>query len=87
VVRGFRPPTAPEAKLRVLVDGTAAADAMVSGPFAIDVPVTPQRREAIEIEIACESEPGWAKAAGDDRDLAFIFTELRVRHPAGAELE
>jgi hypothetical protein len=29
----------------------------------------------------CDSEPGWAAAAGDDRDLAFIFAELRALHP------
>jgi hypothetical protein len=81
VVRGFRPTAAPKTKLRVLIDGASAAEAMVWEEFAVEVPVDRKEQEVFELEIVCESDPGWAMAAGDDRDIAFIFSELQARHP------
>ncbi len=85
VVRGFRPEAAPQAKLRVLVDGKLAAETVMSGSFELAVPATRKEQESVDLELVCDSTPGWAKDAGDDRDLAFIFTELRARHPGCPE--
>ncbi len=92
LVRGFRPPAAPEAKLRVMLDGAVAAEAVVSGPLELTVPVVPkeavpQGQEMFDLELVCDSAPGWAKSVGDERDLAFVFTELRARHPGFPEME
>jgi Rps23 Pro-64 3,4-dihydroxylase Tpa1-like proline 4-hydroxylase len=83
-LRGFRPPSAPEAKVRILLNGATAAEAVLSGPFAIGV-TPPEQQDVFEFEILCDSEQGWAKAAGDDRDLAFILVELRALHPGCPE--
>jgi Rps23 Pro-64 3,4-dihydroxylase Tpa1-like proline 4-hydroxylase len=82
VVRGYRPEAAPATKLRASVDGQTVAEAAATGSFALTVPVTKAPHEAFDLELQCDAHPGWAKDSGDDRDLAFIFTELRTLHPA-----
>jgi Rps23 Pro-64 3,4-dihydroxylase Tpa1-like proline 4-hydroxylase len=77
VVRGYRPEGAPASSLRVMVNGELAAEAAISGGFEVSVAV-PQ--EPFELELVTDSHPGWAKDLGDDRDLGFVFTELRVLH-------
>ncbi len=77
LVRGYRPESAPATKLRALVNGTPVAESPISGSFELNVPVT---QESFELSLFSDSHPGWAKATGDDRDLAFILTELRVLH-------
>ncbi len=81
VVRGYRPESAPATKLRVSIDGKCVAESAVTGSFNLAVPVSKAAQEAFDLELQCDPHPGWAKDAGDDRDLAFIFTELRVLHP------
>jgi hypothetical protein len=79
-VRGFRPESAPESKLKVLIDGKAVAESVISGSFDLAVPVTKTEGDSFELELLCDSKPGWAKDSGDDRDLAFILIELRAQH-------
>ena len=80
VVRGFRPETAPASKLRVLIDGKQVAESVISGSFEVTAAVVRNSQHSFDVELVCDSHSGWAKEAGDDRDLAFIFTELRMRH-------
>jgi Rps23 Pro-64 3,4-dihydroxylase Tpa1-like proline 4-hydroxylase len=84
-IRGFRPESAPTAKLRVLLDGAVAAETMISGSFEIAVLMTRAAEDVFSLELVSDSHPGWAKASGDDRDLAYILMELRARHPGCAE--
>jgi hypothetical protein len=79
VLRGFRPDSAPEGTFRVFIDGVAVAESRVSGEFELAVPVLRSAGETFELRIVCESEAGWAEAAGDRRDLAFILHEVEVR--------
>jgi 2OG-Fe(II) oxygenase superfamily len=81
LIRGFRPPEAPAATLQALIDGTVAARTTLRGEFALAVPVSRKADQVFELELACDSPPGWAAANGDDRDLAFVVNELRARHP------
>ncbi len=84
IVRGYRPDAAPATKLRASIDGKLAAESNISGAFALSVPVAKAANESFDLELQCDANTGWAKAAGDDRDLAFIFTELRAIHPGVA---
>lgn len=77
LVRGYRPEAAPAAKLRALINGTQVAESPISGSFELQVPVT---QESFDLTLLSDSHPGWAKDSGDDRDLAFILTELRMVH-------
>ncbi|MEO5925332.1 MAG: 2OG-Fe(II) oxygenase [Bryobacteraceae bacterium] len=79
-VKGFRPESAPQSKLKVFVDGKPVAESAISGSFDVPVPVTKAAGDSFELELLCDSKPGWAKDSGDDRDLAFILTELRAQH-------
>lgn len=81
LVRGYRPESAPETSLRVRIDGQLAAESPITGSFELQVPVS---KDTFELELLTDSHPGWAKASGDDRDLAFILTELRMIHPTAA---
>ena len=81
LVRGFRPPTAPEAKLQVMLDGALAVESLISGSFELTVPVPNPAQEKFDLELLSDSEPGWAKSVGDDRDLAYVLPELRANHP------
>lgn len=85
LLRGYRPPNAGAMTLRVSVDGAVKVERSVSEYFEIPIPVTKGAQEKFTVEIVSDSEPGWASAAGDERDLAFIFMELRAQHPKGAE--
>ena len=76
-VRGYRPESAPATKLRAIVDGKPVAESTISGSFELAVPVS---KESFDLELLSDPHPGWAKASGDDRDLAFILTELRIIH-------
>jgi hypothetical protein len=80
VVRGFRPETAPAASLKILLNGKLVADSPISGAFELPLPVTKGSEAAFDLELVSDSKPGWAKDAGDDRDLAYILTELRAQH-------
>jgi hypothetical protein len=80
LLRGYRPESAPAAKLRVLLDGKPVAESAISGSFELPLPVAKAAESAFDLELICDSHPGWAKEAGDDRDLAFIFNELRALH-------
>jgi len=33
------------------------------------------------LQIGCDGPRDWAASSGDDRDLAYILTELRAIHP------
>jgi len=82
VVRGYRPDSAPAGRVQVSVDGEAIGrPASVKGQFQIVAPLRQKAEAPIEIEIVCESE-AWQKPSDDNRDLAFILTELRARHPS-----
>jgi len=82
VLRGYRPDSAPAGRVRLSVDGAMMGKAsMVSGQFEIVAPLRPRPEATFRVEIACESEGRLGAPGGDDRDLAFILTELRARHP------
>ena len=80
LVRGYRPETAPAANLRVLLNGNQVAETAIIGSFEIALPIAKGSQEAIDLELLSDSTPAWAKDAGDDRDLAYILTELRAQH-------
>jgi hypothetical protein len=81
VLRGFRPEWAPSANVSIAVDGAIVAQAPIHGEFEVVAALPRPAQEPLQLEIVCDSEPGWAAARGDDRDLAFLLTELRARHP------
>jgi hypothetical protein len=78
VLRGFRPESAPPSTARISIDGALVAHQAIEQSFEVPIHVT--KADAFTIDIECEGPRDWALAAGDDRDLAFIFTELRALH-------
>ncbi len=80
LVRGFRPEWAPEAQVKISINGAAAARSSIRGEFEISARLPRAIPEPFQLEILTESEPGWAAARGDDRDLAFLLSEIRALH-------
>lgn len=81
LVRGYRPESAPATTLRAKIDGRLVAEVPMTGSFELSVPVNAAE---FVLELTCDSHAGWAKDSGDDRDLAFILTELRLVHATAA---
>lgn len=65
LLRGFRPESAPPAR----INGVSA-----SGEFEIRMPAADQ------IEVVTHHDPNWSASTGDNRDLAFVLIELRALH-------
>ena len=80
VLRGFRPEWAPDASVSIAVNGSTLTRAAIKGEFEMAAPLRVPARDAFEVEIECDSPPGWAASKGDARDLAFLWSELRALH-------
>ncbi|HLH44373.1 MAG TPA: 2OG-Fe(II) oxygenase [Bryobacteraceae bacterium] len=80
LLRGFRPDWAPDASVGIAVNGILLAQSGIKGEFEIGAALGEAIRDVFEVEITSDSPAGWAASRGDDRDLAFLWTELRVVH-------
>jgi Rps23 Pro-64 3,4-dihydroxylase Tpa1-like proline 4-hydroxylase len=80
VVRGFRPESAPAANITIRMNGKVVVESPISGSFEFPLPIAKGTEDAFDLELLSDSKPGWAKDSGDDRDLAYILTELRAQH-------
>jgi hypothetical protein len=78
LLRGYRPEFAPQSTTRISINGAPAAQQAIAESFEISIPAT--KTEPFTVEISCDGPRDWALASGDDRDLAFILTELRALH-------
>jgi hypothetical protein len=82
VLRGYRPDSAPAGSVHVSADGVSIGPpSVVKGKFEIAARLRKRAEDPFWIEMTCDSEGSWAEKDGDGRDLAFILTELRARHP------
>ena len=79
VLRGFRPNWAPPGRVSICIDGKEMAWTTMQGEFEISTAMGPSE-QVMSVEIVSDSPPGWGASKGDDRDLAFLLSELRVQH-------
>jgi hypothetical protein len=82
VLRGYRPESAPAGSVEVSTNGVLIGRlSVVKGKFEIAGRLRKPAEVPFWIEMTCDAEGSWAEKDGDGRDLAFILTELRARHP------
>jgi hypothetical protein len=79
LLRGLRPNWAPPAHASIRINGTELTREAIQGEFELSS-VPRSSEETMQIEIVSDSPPGWGASKGDDRDLAFLFNELRAEH-------
>lgn len=78
IIKGFRPAGSPPGIARIVINGEEAGKGAVgAGPFEIGVRLHPERKEAFDLAILCDTP---ANGGSDERDLAFVLIELRARH-------
>ena len=80
LLRGFRPDWAPDASVHIAVNGSTLARGGIKGEFELSAALRAPVQDVFEVEITSDSPPGWAASKGDDRDLAFLWSELRALH-------
>jgi hypothetical protein len=80
VLRGFRPEWAPPASVKLLAEGRELRHAPIKGDFEVGAVLARPFNDPFQIQIVCDSPPGWGASRGDNRDLAFILNELRAEH-------
>jgi hypothetical protein len=79
-LKGFRPESSSEGTAKILVDGKERGrTAAGGGPFEVSAGLSTATTEPFDVEILFDKPA--AKPAEDDRDLAFVFVELRAHHP------
>jgi hypothetical protein len=81
VLRGFRPETAPPARVTISIDGVRVAQQPISESFEVPVRFPANTAATFQLQVACDGPRDWAASSGDDRDLAYILTEVRALHP------
>ena len=59
--------------------GKEMAGTTTQGEFEIGARIAASD-QVMSVEIVSDSPPGWGASKGDDRDLAFLLSELRVQH-------
>jgi hypothetical protein len=80
MLRGFRPDGSPGGMVRILVNGEQRGSGQASAGFCEATAILPSvETKPFEVEVLCDAPA--AKAASDDRDLAFVMIELQARHP------
>lgn len=80
LLRGWRPENSPAASVRIAV-GDQVAESAVKGEFQIDLDLPGPAREEFTVTIDTRAEGRAVDSAEDVRDLQFLITELRARHP------
>jgi hypothetical protein len=81
VLRGFRPAMAPPAKMTISINGAPVVQQPISESFEVSAPLPKNTPETFQLEISCDGPRHWAESNGDDRDLAYLLTEVRAIHP------
>jgi len=80
LLRGWRPDTAPPGRIRVSVGNSSAEATVAGGSFEISLSL-PQAAEAFTLKIDSKSQSRVVESTVDSRDLEFLVSEIRARHP------
>ncbi len=77
----YRPEEASGGRVRILIDGAEAANSEIAaGRTEVNATFSKGREESFNIEVHFEAAQKWSPG-GDDRDLALMLLEIRMKHP------
>jgi len=81
VLRGWRPEKAPAGRVRLAVGNSAAEVAVAGGSFEISLSLPQAPEEKFVLTIDTKSQSRVVDSGVDARDLEFLVSEIRARHP------
>jgi hypothetical protein len=81
VLRGWRPDKAPAGRVRLAVGNNAAEVAVAGGSFEISLSLPRASEEKFVLTIDTKSQSRVVDSGVDARDLEFLVSEIRARHP------
>jgi len=81
LLRGWRPDTAPPGHVRVSVGNSSAEGAVAGGSFEISLSLPQAAAETFTVKIDSKSQGRVVESTVDSRDLEFLVSEIRARHP------
>ena len=81
LLRGWRPETALAGRVRISVGNSSAEAAVAGGSFEISLTLPQAAAEALTLKIDSKSQGRVVDSAVDSRDLEFLVSEIRARHP------
>ena len=81
LLRGWRPEKAPAGRVRLAVGNNAAEVAVAEGNFEISLSLPQASEERFVLTIDTKSQSRVVDSGVDARDLEFLVSEIRARHP------
>jgi len=81
LLRGWRPEKAPAGRVRLAVGSNAAEVAVAEGNFEISLSLPQTSEEKFVLTIDTKSQSRVVNSGVDARDLEFLVSEIRARHP------
>lgn len=81
LLRGWRPEKAPAGRVRLAVGSNAAEVAVAEGNFEISLSLPQTSEEKFVLTIDTKSQSRVVDPGVDARDLEFLVSEIRARHP------
>jgi len=81
LLRGWRPEKAPRGRVRLAVGNRAAEAEVADGSFEISLSLPQPAAEAFTLTIDTKSQSRVVDSSLDSRDLEFLISEIRARHP------
>ena len=80
-MRGWRPENAPSGQVRLSVGSASAETPVGGGSFEIALKLSQPSEQTFRLNIDTTSQGRAVETNVDSRDLAFLVTEIRARHP------
>jgi 2-oxoglutarate-Fe(II)-dependent oxygenase superfamily protein len=81
LLRGWRPENAPSGRIRISAGSRSAEAAVAGGSFEIPLSLPQAAAETFTLKIDSKSQGRVVDSTVDSRDLEFLVSEIRARHP------
>jgi len=81
LLRGWRPEKAPPGRVRLTVGAASAETPVAGGSFEVTLKLPQPTEQTFRLNIDTQSQGRAVDSTVDSRDLAFLVTEIRARHP------
>ena len=81
LLRGWRPENAPTGRIRISVGSSSAEATVAGGSFEISLRLPQTPAEKFVLAIDAKSQGRVVESTVDSRDLEFLVSEIRARHP------
>jgi len=81
LLRGWRPEKAPPGRVRLTVGAASAESPVAGGSFEVALKLPQTTDKSFRLSIDTEAQGRAVDSTVDSRDLAFLVTEIRAKHP------